>query len=181
MLMPLDVPMKLRMSRRPELLRLNLSGVRSAGLRTGTPWVRACCRIVSMAGRGRDFSIRSRIVRSSSPALLAASRLVGSSSTALLYSNEGGVELVGLLELAGARDVIARRVLRRPLELDLVFGVVRARLQRLGKVHHRRIPVARPGRLAALAEGPARGTPRDEGGQHQQYNQPAFHELGSNH
>ena len=163
--MPVVVPMKLRMSRRLELLKLNLSGVRSAGLSTGAPCARACWRSRSIAGRGRDFSMRSRMVRSSS-------------ARARRREAVRRVHLDGLLVLdqrarrarpsasssRAARDVLARRVLRRPLELDLVFGVVGARLQRLRVVLHRRVPVAAARRVAPLAEGAARGAPRHQHG-----------------
>ncbi len=98
--MPVVVPMKLRMSRRLELLKLNLRGVRSAGLSTGTPCVRACCRSFSIAGRGRDFSMRSRMIRSSSAARVAASRFDGVHLDGLLVFDERRVELVVLLEIA---------------------------------------------------------------------------------
>ena len=75
------------MSRTLTLLKRRFSGSREAGLRTGSAdAARARARNCSIAGFGREASMRSRIVRSSSATFAVAVRLLGSYSLACRYS-----------------------------------------------------------------------------------------------
>ncbi len=137
------------------------SGSRFAGFSSGCwPAARACCRSASIGGFGRLFSMRSRIIRSSSAARDSARRFVASISIAFLYSMSAPSSWSFDLELMCAADVFARRALHRPLERNLERGVVRVLLDRLGEVRHRSVPVARTGGLLAPTVRMPGGTSR---------------------
>ena len=72
----------------------------------------------------------------------------------LLVFEQRRVELILRFEITRLADVIARRVLHRPLELDLVLRVVRARLECRRVVLHGRVPIAGTRRFAPLPERP---------------------------
>ena len=93
----------------------------------------------------------------------------------LFVLDERAVKLILLLELARAEDVVARGVLRRPLELDLVFRVVGTRLQGVGVVLHRRVPVAGARGVPAFSERTPGRAPRYERGDDEQCDKPSFH------
>ena len=179
MLIPVVVPMKLRMSRRLELLKLNLERRAIRRVEDGD------ALRPRLLPEAFDRGPRARLLDAVADDALELGRAGGGEAIravhldGLLVLDQRPVELIFLLEIARAEDVIARGVLHRPLELDLVFGVVRARLERLLEVLHRRIPIAGARRFAPFPEGPPRGTPRHEHGHDEQRDQPSSHELGS--
>ena len=156
------------------MLKLSLMGSRDAGFSSGIAFARASSRIFSMAGRGRDASMRSRIVFSSSATFDAARRFVASSSTARLYSKERPIELIGQLQFVRLDDVFARGVLRRALERDPELGPGRVFLHGPGEFGHRGIEVAHPLGFLSLAERAARGTTRHHHTQHDEHDQPVL-------
>ena len=125
MLMPVGLAMKSRTSLTWAFGNWTRSGSRDAGLSTGSgDAARACARSASMAGRGRDASMRSRIVCSSSVTLAphgAVARVVLRGQPVLA---ERGLELVPLLELLRALEMGPRRGHHRALQRDRVVRIV---------------------------------------------------------
>ena len=162
-LMPVDSPMKFRMSRALALLkRTGPSGEVGVEQRLG----RHACALLRAAARSAaaaaTASMRSRMVRSSSAALAATWRLLASSSAARRYSRSASSSCPAASALRARSAWAAAAAIRRPLERDLVLGAVGIVLHRLPVVLDGRVPVAGArGRLAARERAARRA-----GGQH---------------
>ena len=147
--------MKSRMSRRLALLNVTFSSGARRGSGAAAPAARACSRSFSIAGFGRDASMRSRIARSSSAAFAPPA---GSTrpSRPPCGTRAAPCRAGPSLRSRGPRDVLARRVLHRTFELDLVLRLVGALLDRARVVRHRRVPVARRAPLPGRGGTPGR-------------------------
>ena len=89
------------------------------------------------------------------------------------------VDVAFQFEVACTRDVLARSILHRTFELDLVLRLVGALLQRARVVRDGGVPITRPRRFLAAAERTAGSAPGREDREHDQNHKPLFKHLGS--
>ena len=165
--MPDAVPMKLRMSFRldggaevqPD--RLARAGVQQ---RRRVQRARVAPQLIDPRLRARRLDALANL-----PLELGGLRLrdpVGAHDVErLLVLGQRLVELVLLLEVPRPFEVHAGRFFLGAAQVHLVFAVVRIRLDGLGEIAHRRVPVGAVHRVLPLAER-ARG--RAPGGQHRE-------------
>jgi len=156
--MPCAAPIAFMMSRRLTLLKCRFSGF-------------ARRRVEDRFSRRQPRALAQRLDRRLGPRRLDplandaielgdledASRLLGSYSLAALYSPRRRLELILLLVLVRLFEVHPRRCLHRPLQRNLVGGVVGRGLRRPAVLGHRLVEVAGPHRGVAVAERRARG------------------------
>ena len=166
--MPVVAPMKLRMSRRLELLKLTRSGSRDAGLSSGGAFRRCAPAAAAddprLGARGFD-AIADRLLELG---CLGDGGAIGRIEFQRpLVLRERAIELILLLEILRLLDVRPRRFFLRALQVNLVLDIVGISLHGLGEVGHRRIPIRDPRRLLAVAEGVSGSAAGGERGQEQ--------------
>ena len=173
--MPVAVPMKFRMSRTLAFGPKLTTGSGAVGLRSG---VLGAPRLFAQLCRSRGFgrvgfdAIANRLFELDRPRRGQTVRRVELQRAPVFEQRR--IELILRFELVRAADVLARGILRRPLERDLVFRACRVSPGPPSCIRDGGVPVADPRRLLPLAEGAARRAPETSSAENDDDGQPVL-------